>query len=202
MRKAPRQQRSRATVDVIVEAAARVLGRRGWARFTTNEIAAVAGVSVGSLYQYFPNKLAIAEAIRQRHLDEVLRVLSAADEQSETLALEQRVGRFIDGVIAAHSIDQALHHVLVDEVPLGARSSYVAFEAEYQRRYRALLAAADGRGNDDGAVMAARMLSSAVEGVVHSAAGRNELGSAALRTELVRLILAYLRDRGGGETQA
>ena len=74
MRKAPRQQRSRATVDVIVEAAARVLGRRGWARFTTNEIAAVAGVSVGSLYQYFPNKLAIAEAIRQRHLDEVLRV--------------------------------------------------------------------------------------------------------------------------------
>jgi len=202
MRKAPRQQRSRATVDVIVEAAARVLGRRGWARFTTNEIAAVAGVSVGSLYQYFPNKLAIAEAIRQRHLDEVLRVLSAADEQSETLALEQRVGRFIDGVIAAHSIDQALHHVLVDEVPLGARSSYVAFEAEYQRRYRGLLAAADERSDDDGAVMAARMLSSAVEGVVHSAAGRNELGSAALRTELVRLILAYLRDRGGGETQA
>eukprot|EP01035_Chromulina_nebulosa_P034341 gene34341-46061_t len=164
MRKAPRQQRSRATVDVIVEAAARVLGRRGWARFTTNEIAAVAGVSVGSLYQYFPNKLAIAEAIRQRHLDEVLRVLSAADEQSETLALEQRVGRFIDGVIAAHSIDQALHHVLVDEVPLGARSSYVAFEAEYQRRYRGLLAAADERSDDDGAVMAARMLSSAVEG--------------------------------------
>ena len=139
---------------------------------------------------------------RQRHLDEVLRVLSAADEQSETLALEQRVGRFIDGVIAAHSIDQALHHVLVDEVPLGARSSYVAFEAEYQRRYRGLLAAADERSDDDGAVMAARMLSSAVEGVVHSAAGRNELGSAALRTELVRLILAYLRDRGGGETQA
>ncbi|WP_454907738.1 TetR/AcrR family transcriptional regulator [Variovorax gossypii] len=198
MRKAPRQQRSRATVDVIVEAAARVLGRRGWARFTTNEIAAVAGVSVGSLYQYFPNKLAIAEAIRQRHLDEVLRVLSAADEQSETLALEQRVARFVDGVIAAHSIDQALHHVLVDEVPLGARSSYVAFEAEYQRRYQALLAAADGRSGDDGEdqAMAARMLSSAVEGVVHSAAGRNELGAAAFRTELVRLILAYLRDRG------
>lgn len=198
MRKAPRQQRSRATVDVIVEAAARVLGRRGWARFTTNEIAAVAGVSVGSLYQYFPNKLAIAEAIRQRHLDEVLRVLSAADEQSEPLALEQRVARFVDGVIAAHSIDQALHHVLVDEVPLGARSSYVAFEAEYQRRYQALLAAADGRGGDDGEgqAMAARMLSSAVEGVVHSAAGRNELGAAAFRTELVRLILAYLRDRG------
>ncbi|WP_081269971.1 TetR/AcrR family transcriptional regulator [Variovorax paradoxus] len=203
MRKAPRQQRSRATVDVIIEAAARVLGRRGWARFTTNEIAAVAGVSVGSLYQYFPNKLAIAEAIRQRHLDEVLRVLSPADEQDGTLSLDQRVARFVDGVIAAHSIDQALHHVLVDEVPLGARSSYVAFEAEYQRRYRALVAAADGRAGEEGEgrAMAARMLSSAVEGVVHSAAGRHELGAASFRTELVRLILAYLRDRGA-EAQA
>lgn len=199
MRKAPRQQRSRATVDVIVEAAARVLARRGWARFTTNEIAAVAGVSVGSLYQYFPDKLAIAEAIRERHLGEVLLVLSGAHEQDNDAAitLEQRVAQFIDGVIAAHSIDQALHHVLVDEVPLSARSSYGAFEAEYQRRYRALLASSGGSGRDDDGV-AARVLSSAVEGVVHSAAGRGDLGLAALRTELVRLILAYLRDRAEG----
>ncbi|RVA45307.1 TetR/AcrR family transcriptional regulator [Mesorhizobium sp. M7A.F.Ca.US.001.01.1.1] len=64
VRKAPRQQRSRATVDTIVEAAARVLARRGWADFTTNETASVGGVSVGSIYQYFPNKLALAEEIR------------------------------------------------------------------------------------------------------------------------------------------
>lgn len=198
MRKAPRQQRSRVTVDVIVEAATRVLARRGWARFTTNEIAAVAGVSVGSLYQYFPNKLAIAEAIRQRHLDEVLVALSSAGDDNEAVSLDQRVTRFADGVIAAHSVDEALHRVLLDEVPLVARSSYAEFEAEYRRRYRALIAASasantNGAAGDD--ETAARVLSSAVEGVVHAAAHRGDLGLPALRSELVRLILAYLRDR-------
>ena len=196
MRKAPRQQRSRVTVDVIVEAATRVLARRGWARFTTNEIAAVAGVSVGSLYQYFPNKLAIAEAIRQRHLDEVLVALSGAGDDNEAIPLDQRAARFADGVIAAHSVDEALHRVLLDEVPLVARSSYAEFEAQYQRRYRALIAAsagANGAAGDD--ETAARVLSSAVEGVVHAAAHRGDLRLPALRSELVRLILAYLRDR-------
>ncbi|HEX7866405.1 MAG TPA: TetR/AcrR family transcriptional regulator [Variovorax sp.] len=202
MRKAPTQQRSRVTVDVIVEAATRVLARRGWARFTTNEIAAVAGVSVGSLYQYFPDKLAIAEAIRERHLDEVLVALSGSGEgDNQAVPLDQRVERFVDGVIAAHSIDQALHHVLVDEVPLAARSSYPEFEAEYQRRYRALVASSANAGraaHDDDSnedETAARMLSSAVEGVVHAAARRGDLGLPALRSELVRLVLAYLRDR-------
>jgi AcrR family transcriptional regulator len=200
MRKAPRQDRSRATVDVIVEAATRVLARRGWARFTTNEIAAVAGVSVGSLYQYFPDKLAIAEAIRQRrHLDEVLAALSAADDESGALPLGERVGRFVDGVIAAHSIDQALHRVLADEVPLAARSTCPEFEAEYQRRYRVLVAASTGGSaasdSADSDDTAARVLSSAVEGAVHAAARRGDLATPALRTELVRLVLAYLRDR-------
>ena len=195
MRKAPRQQRSRVTVDAIVEAATRVLARRGWARFTTNEIAAVAGVSVGSLYQYFPDKLAIAEAIRQRHLDEVLAALNGSDADVDASApLSRRVERFVDGVIAAHSVDQALHRVLVDEVPLAARSTYPEFEAEYQRRYRALVVESGGPGDGADADIAARMLSSAVEGAVHAAARRGDLDAPAMRTELLRLVLAYLGD--------
>lgn len=200
MRKAPRQQRSRVTVDAIVEAATRVLARRGWARFTTNEIAAVAGVSVGSLYQYFPDKLAVAEAIRQRHLDEVLAALSRSDDGDDqdgdtAASLPRRVERFVDGVVAAHSLDQALHRVLVDEVPLAARSSYPEFEAEYQRRYRALVAGSRGDGESTDVEMAARMLSSAVEGAVHAAARRGDLEAPAMRTELVRLVFAYLSHR-------
>lgn len=196
MRKAPRQQRSRVTVDAIVEAATRVLARRGWARFTTNEIAAVAGVSVGSLYQYFPDKLAIAEAIRQRHLDEVLVALNGPDADGDASApLPRRVERFVDGVIAAHSVDQALHRVLVDEVPLAARSTYPEFEAEYQRRYRALVTESQGPRDGADVDIAARMLSSAVEGAVHAAARRGDLEAPAMRTELVRLVLAYLDDR-------
>ena len=80
MRKEPRQERSRDTVEAIVEASARILGRRGWAGLTTNGVAEAAGVSIGSLYQYFPNKLALVEAVRRRHFHDVLTALRIADD--------------------------------------------------------------------------------------------------------------------------
>ena len=72
LRKEPRQARSRATVEAIVDAGARVLAEDGWAAFTTNRVAERAGASIGSLYQYFPDKLSLVEAIRRRHLDDCL----------------------------------------------------------------------------------------------------------------------------------
>ena len=65
-RKAPRQGRSQATVETILAAAARVLSRESLAGFNTNRVAEVAGVSVGSVYQYFPNKAAIVVALIDR----------------------------------------------------------------------------------------------------------------------------------------
>ena len=62
-RKAPKQARSLVTVQAILTAGARVLARESLAGFNTNRIAEVAGVSVGSLYQYFPNKAALAYGI-------------------------------------------------------------------------------------------------------------------------------------------
>ncbi|WP_082827435.1 TetR/AcrR family transcriptional regulator [Mesorhizobium ciceri] len=198
MRKAPRQQRSRATVDTIVEAAARVLARRGWADFTTNETASVGGVSVGSIYQYFPNKLALAEEIRKRHLDAVLAAISGSDERGSAIAVEQRAAKLVDGVVAAHSVDQELHRVLIDEVPLAARSTQDQFEAEYLRRYRAVIASAKGKADPERDDIAARVLSGAVEGVVHAAARHGELQSPALRAELIELVCAYLGSRRTG----
>src|SRR5271154_4777544 len=69
-RKLPRQQRSEATVESILEAAAQVFERHGYAAGTTNRIAERAGVSIGTLYQYFPNKDAILIALARRHLAE------------------------------------------------------------------------------------------------------------------------------------
>lgn len=65
-RKAPRQARATATVDAILEAAARILERDGLDRYSTNGVARVAGVSVGSLYQYFPSKDALTKALIDR----------------------------------------------------------------------------------------------------------------------------------------
>ncbi|WP_316977381.1 TetR/AcrR family transcriptional regulator [Shumkonia mesophila] len=70
-RKIPLQERSRNTVDVIVEAATRILFREGADALSTNRIAEVAGVSVGSLYQYFPNREAIVTALMERLSDVV-----------------------------------------------------------------------------------------------------------------------------------
>lgn len=65
----PRQARARATVDAIVEGAARVFRREGWDA-TTNRIAVEAGVGIGSLYEYFPDKQALLVALAERHVDE------------------------------------------------------------------------------------------------------------------------------------
>jgi AcrR family transcriptional regulator len=70
-RKSPRQRRSRETVERILDAAARIFDERGYRGTTTNHVAELAGVSIGSLYQYFPNKDALLVALAERHLDAV-----------------------------------------------------------------------------------------------------------------------------------
>lgn len=71
MRKQPRQQRSRALVDSLVDAATITLSQEGLERATTGRIAERAGVSVGSLYQYFPDKHALYDAVLERITDEL-----------------------------------------------------------------------------------------------------------------------------------
>lgn len=90
-RRVPRQARARATASFVLDAAAQVFAERGYAA-TTNEIAARAGVSIGSLYQYFADKDALLVALAERHLaadtpeDEHARVEDVATRATATLA--------------------------------------------------------------------------------------------------------------------
>jgi AcrR family transcriptional regulator len=194
MRKEPRQARSRATTEAILEATARILGRRGWDGLTTNEVAEVAGVSIGSLYQYFPNKLALVEAVRRRHFEDILVVLRNATGTTQPRA--RRIEAFVDAMIAVHSHDPAVHHVLLEEAPRSraSRAVHDAFETEYLSRYQALI----GRSN----AAAAQVLSSAIAGVIHDAVRLGNLRSPPLRRELIRLVTAYsLRPQNQGKTR-
>jgi AcrR family transcriptional regulator len=74
LRKTPLQRRSTETVAIILEAAARILERHGFASFNTNAIAERAGVSIGSLYQYFPNKDALLSGLLEREVAPFLAV--------------------------------------------------------------------------------------------------------------------------------
>ena len=77
-RKLPQQERARATIDAILTATARILVKEGFDRASTNRIAEEAGVSVGSLYQYFPGKEALVAALIERHLDEMTSLFASA----------------------------------------------------------------------------------------------------------------------------
>jgi len=193
MRKEPSQARSRATVEAIIEAGARVLGDHGWAGFTTNAVAVVAGISIGSLYQYFPDKLSLVEAIRRHHFDEVLAVMRRAT--AGELPLAESAEGLVQGMIDAHNVNPELHRVLLDEAPGhdGSRLAHDAFLAEYHSHYRSFVAVhRNGHGGPANDVLA-QLLSGAVEGVIHSAARKRALGSPELKQELIRMICSYLR---------
>ena len=96
-RKSPRQGRSQRTVDRIVEAAARVFNEAGYPSATTNGIAAEARVSIGSLYQYFPNKDALLIEIARRHVSvSVAAFEQLVDRTPPTNSLRQVIGHVID----------------------------------------------------------------------------------------------------------
>jgi AcrR family transcriptional regulator len=187
----PRQERARATVEAILEAAARILDRQGWGRFTTNAVAEVAGVSIGSLYQYFPNKLALVEAILRRHFDDVLSALRFADEQASRI---ERIKGLVSGMISAHSNHPSLHRVLLEEVPRGkiAKSIQQNFEREYWRFFTKLITANEVSGANPRSLVRAQVLSAAIAGAVHDASRKGTLRSPDFEQELVRLVDAYL----------
>ncbi len=116
-RKKASQERSRATVDALIEATARVLVREGFERASTNRIAAEAGASIGSLYQYFPTKEALVAAVIERHKNDMMEVLRRALVRVAGMPLQQGVRELVALMIDAHRVDPELHRVLVEQIP-------------------------------------------------------------------------------------
>jgi AcrR family transcriptional regulator len=119
LRKRPRQSRAQATLDAVLEAAAELIAQRGYARTTTNAVAERAGVSIGSLYQYFPNKTAILVSLLERHIHEVQPVIVEglgvlADPATR---FEDALSQLFHRLIEAHSHNPRLQEVLSEEVP-------------------------------------------------------------------------------------
>lgn len=111
----PKQQRAQFTVAAILEAATHVFSEKGLQKATTNEIAERAGVSIGSLYQYFPNKQSLIAALTQQHLTEMTEEITKGMEGSLELDLEQSVEQLVRLMIDAHSVNPDLHRVLIED---------------------------------------------------------------------------------------
>jgi len=117
-RKIPAQARSRATVDAIIQAATYILTEAGWDGLTTNAIAERAGVNIGSLYQFFPNKEAVIAEVQRRHAAETRADLRQVLERlAEQDSLRGMLTLIVEMLIDEHRIAPAVHKAISDELP-------------------------------------------------------------------------------------
>ncbi|WP_050451822.1 TetR/AcrR family transcriptional regulator [Candidatus Burkholderia verschuerenii] len=142
-RKQPRQARSQATVDAIFEATIQVLLAEGLPKLTTIKVAERAGVSVGSLYQYYPQKQALLFALLQRHLTAVSDTLVQAAESAHGAPLATMVSTIVGAFVKAktRNVDasRALYGVAAE---LDSRGFVREIEARNQAAFAAMLASA------------------------------------------------------------
>src|SRR5581483_326261 len=118
-RKAPRQARAQTTVDAILRATAHILKSQGYDGFNTNAVAKKAGVSIGSLYQYFPSKDALVAALAEQHAHRAHDLLLQTTQMAagEGATISRTVRQYIRAIVAMHQADPVLHRVLSQQVP-------------------------------------------------------------------------------------
>jgi AcrR family transcriptional regulator len=195
-RKRPKQARARATVEAILEAAAHILVRQGHDALTTNSVAERAGVSIGSLYQYFPNKEALVTALSKKHLDDIEAIsISALEEDAPDIPLAALVRSMIDASIAAHLVDPALHDALSDHLPnKGAKDWHGGFEERVSANVKAVLVRRRAEIAVKDLDLAVYVIVRSVEACIHDAhrACRPSLKSSALAEAVTRLVMGYL----------
>src|SRR5271154_3018390 len=102
VRRRPQQRRARQTVEAVLDAVVRILKREGFQAVTTNRIAEVAGVSIGSIYQYFPDKRAIFVALHERHIQEIDRLVEATLVEHASSSLDTLMRAMIEAMVDAH----------------------------------------------------------------------------------------------------
>ncbi|MCP3984421.1 MAG: TetR/AcrR family transcriptional regulator [bacterium] len=193
-RKRPSQARSQATVDTILDAAAQVFEARGYAAGTTNRIAVRAGVSIGSVYEYFPNKDAIVVALANRELErerqEIMEVLADSPRKSLNALLRQ----FVETIVAFHARSPALHRILFDEAehPPETHACVLRFEESLAHALEAVLRKRRIVAPDRD--LAAHLVVQTTESLAHRFVlrGIHELDQHAFIEEVTRLLARYL----------
>lgn len=187
-RRIPRQARAAETVALILEATAQILEAGGLPAFTTNAVAERAGVSIGTLYQYFADKNAILLALAQREMEATLAKVAQAGQEERSLGVEGRVratvraiiGAFGDRVRARKAVVQA---ILAQGIGIEVMEPVAAFIAQQPHKLMPTLTREQ-----------VFVLSRALMGTIRAAVLEEQpfLRSPGFEDEVVRLILSYL----------
>ncbi|WP_211222750.1 TetR/AcrR family transcriptional regulator [Paludibacterium yongneupense] len=188
----PVQSRSRATFEAIIHAATYILTESGWESLTTNAIAERAGVNIGSLYQYFPNKEAVIAELQRRHVETVQTELSKAlTGLPQQPSLRAAIGQLIEMIIREHRVAPALHRAIEDELPRAARSVQTENDGMRQRFLAELKPLMKNVPDPE---MSITLLSVAIHALIHHAAAERPewLEQPRLKDELVVMVENYL----------
>lgn len=190
-----RQARAQSTVKALLEAGARILAEGGWPAFNTNAVARQAGVSIGSLYEYFENKQALVDAIAEGHLAAGEALLAEGAARLGTLTRTTAlVAALVEGAVSLHARDPRLHRALSSEVPL---SPTVRERAERLRQGLIELVARSLASRVAEPGIAAQLLVDTTDAVVHRWWTEDDgrpAHAARLAVELQSMLGLYLRD--------
>lgn len=196
-RKKPKQQRSKATVAAIVEATTQLLVKEGFHNLSTNRIAEAAGVSVGSLYQYFPNKesvvAAVVEAFADREFERLAEQLASFDPDT---TLEEGIYRVINAMFEAKKREPELSKVLFEELPpIGQLDILKLWTERSVEVVKIALALRSDEVRDLDPEIASYVIVTACHGIVHTTVVNNPelFQTDALARETTELLLRYIR---------
>jgi AcrR family transcriptional regulator len=191
-RKQPLQARSQATIEAIVEAAAQLISARGLDGFNTNAVAERAGVSIGSLYQYFPNKDAIMAALIRRTQEERAMALGAVLAQQHA-SLADLVRAVVKAVNRQHR-EQSLLAAAIDheEARLPVQDEIDGYLDGAGAALRAVFARYPAELADVDPDRAARTLPALVRSVIDSWANLDPPQPHIAEEEAVRAVCGYL----------
>jgi len=202
-RKAPRQARAQATVTAIFEATIRILEREGMDAATTTRIAEVAGVSVGTLYQYFSHRDAILDGLQDREFERALALMGAVlSNDNLSKNPHETVTAVVRGLGELYAACPALHRVLLIEGLRVIEPARVeAFDLRVVAIIRHFLVATGARVRRVNAEAAAFVIFQAVRAVMLACLLERPPGldEQALTDELVDLVLRYLVDDAPAE---
>ncbi len=196
-RKAPVQARSAASVEAICQATIQVLLSVGKEKLTTTLVAARAGVSVGTLYQYFPNKSALLQAVLRAHLDRVYTAVSETCESARGKRLPEMAEALVRGFLAAkfeHQETSRALYFIADDV--GGAEIARNHGNRGARAIAAMLETAPEKLRGDPQVIALTLMAT-MAGVSRRIIESHGSKSDAMRNELSVLIRAYLSASAG-----
>lgn len=195
-RREPKQQRSRQTVEAILDAVQRVLTRHGAEAITTNRVAEAAGVSIGSLYQYFPDKQAIFMSLHDRHVDGVRNVIERTMSECTLASLKEFTGELVERLAHVHSEDAELHELLSAAVPWGPDGFKCALRATFAH---VISPTKQDRYTTEEAERMLFVLPQLVEALVHGVAHQKQAASRVrAKDEAIRTVAVYLNSYQGG----